>query len=307
MHKRNTHGIKAAANKKREAAIERTEKAISTLIKEQTAINFNTVSRAANVSTSWLYGEPELCDRIKFLRQQGKSKKQSPKIRASDASKDAMIRTLKDKNKQLRNDVKALKLELERAYGKMLVFEREAKRLQAEANKLRKQLAVHNTVSTKEREVSTASHKEGSPQKVDVEAKIQALGIPMNQSIRKLVKCSSSATVENAIKAFQAQQSPIQNPGGWFRKALTEGWEATEPINPEAPPDTTKWPPELTEWYPKAVTDGFLVDQSINLLPVVSGDVQVKICRPDPFGAPYTVTNWQAAKLEWDAVQGIET
>ncbi|MEO0768182.1 MAG: DUF6262 family protein [Cyanobacteria bacterium J06649_4] len=88
--------------------LERIEKAISALTKEQTAINFNTISRAAGVSTSWLYGEPELCDRIKFLRNQGKSKRQSPKLRASDTSKDVMIRTLQDKNRQLRDEVKSL-------------------------------------------------------------------------------------------------------------------------------------------------------------------------------------------------------
>lgn len=227
MHKRNTQGIKAAAQKKREEALERTEQAISTLIREQTPINFNTVSRSAGVSTSWLYSEHELCDRIKFLRNQGKSKRQSPKTRASDASKDAMIRTLKDKNRQLRDEVRALKSELEHAYGKALTSSEESRRSKAEANQLRKRLAASDTV----KEVCQPSARTVSAQaEANDEMRIEALGIPLNSTLRKLIQRSDSTTIENAIKAFQAQRSTILNPGGWLRKALAENWEATEPI-----------------------------------------------------------------------------
>ncbi|MEM9088558.1 MAG: DUF6262 family protein [Cyanobacteria bacterium P01_F01_bin.53] len=306
MHKRNTNGIKSAAQKKRAEALERTEKALAALIKEQTAINFNTVARAASVSTSWLYGERELCDRIKFLRNQGKSKRQPPKTRASDSSKDAIIRTLKDKNRQLREEVKALKLELERAYGKALSADKQSKHLKSVANQLRKRLATSEATQVSESKVPVVAKEPISQTKISAEAKVEALGIPLNQSLRKLIKRSELSIVENAIQAFQAQQSPILNPGGWFRKALLENWEATEPVtHSEESSSQSKVSAEFAVWYSKVVKGGFLVDEPINLLPIVSGETQVKIRRPDPFGAPYTLSPWQAAKLEWDAIQGI--
>lgn len=309
MHKRNTDGIKAAAQKKREEALKRTEKAISTLIKEQTPINFNTVSRTANVSTSWLYSEAELCERIKFLRNQGKTKKTSSRIRASDASKDAMIRTLKDKNRKLRDELQSLKSELERVYGKALAADEEAKRFKAEASQLRKRLTDSSDGHSVGESVAPNSTQQLSQAEGNWETMLEELGIQLNPTLRKLIQRSEPSTVVNAIKAFQAQQSTIVNPGGWLRQALTEGWEATEPIEPSevSASSTSRMPPEFVEWYSKAISSGFLLDQPINLLPVKDGDIQVKICRPDPFGAPYTLSPWQMAKLEWEAAQEINT
>lgn len=306
MHIRNTDGIKAASQKKREDALKRTEQAISALLKEQALINFNTVSRAANVSTSWLYSESELCDRIKFLRNQGKSKRLPPRVRASDASQSAMIRTLKEKNRQLRDEVRSLKSELERVYGKSLAIGEEAKSAKAEISQLKRRLADFENKGLRNECIDPLADQRPVQPLDDLLTNIEALGIQLNPTLRKLVQRSNPITVQKAIKAFQAQQSTIVNPGGWLRKALTESWEATEPISSEVPSNRAKWPLEFTEWYQKAIADGFLVDQPISTLPVEGGDIQVKICRPDPFGAPYTVTKWQAAKLEWEAVQEID-
>src|SRR5256885_12079045 len=40
------------------------------LLREQKAINFNSVAKAANVSKAYLYSQPQLRDRIETLRQQ---------------------------------------------------------------------------------------------------------------------------------------------------------------------------------------------------------------------------------------------
>ena len=118
--KRNTDGIKRTAQKKREATFQKVEEGIQQLIKDQAIINFNTVSKASGVSKAWLYREPTVKSRIEHLRQQSGSKKKTlPTHRASDSSKDAVIRTLKERikkldaeNKELRDQFMRLQKEL---------------------------------------------------------------------------------------------------------------------------------------------------------------------------------------------------
>ncbi len=52
---RNTDGLRSNAQRKAEATRQRAEAAIAQLIKEQRPINFQTVARAAGISTAWLY------------------------------------------------------------------------------------------------------------------------------------------------------------------------------------------------------------------------------------------------------------
>lgn len=115
---RNTSGIKAAAQRKREATFTKTEDAIKKLIKEKKAINFESVAEAAGVTRAWLYRQPDLRARIETLREQQSPSKELPiALRASDASKTALIAELRRQNKELRVENQKLKRELEDAYG----------------------------------------------------------------------------------------------------------------------------------------------------------------------------------------------
>ncbi len=121
---RNTTGIKAAAQKKREAAFAKTEEAIKKLLKEKKPINFESVAQTAGVTRAWLYNQPELRSRIEALRSQQAQKKELPvEIKASDASKTALIAELRRQNKELRAKNQKLKRELELAYGQVLGLE----------------------------------------------------------------------------------------------------------------------------------------------------------------------------------------
>lgn len=121
---RNTSGIKAAAQKKREAAFAKTEDAIKKLLKEKKPINFESVAQTAGVTRAWLYKQPELRSRIEALRIQQDPKKELPvEIKASDASKTALIAELRRQNKELRSENQKLKRELEQAYGQVLGLE----------------------------------------------------------------------------------------------------------------------------------------------------------------------------------------
>jgi len=121
-HKRNTTGLASSAASKKEVTLKKTEKAISELLKANDLINFNTVAEKAGVSKAWLYRETGIADRIKRLRDQQANKE--PKAyketqRASDASKSALVATLKARVKELESENRELKKQLEVVYGKL--------------------------------------------------------------------------------------------------------------------------------------------------------------------------------------------
>ena len=68
MLKRNTSGLEAHAQQKRESAIKRTEEAISRLQSNKRPVNFKTVSEESGVSRTWLYKEPEIKARINEIK-----------------------------------------------------------------------------------------------------------------------------------------------------------------------------------------------------------------------------------------------
>ena len=121
-HKRNTQGLINNAQKKRQMTIEKAEKAISKLIKTKKKVNFLSVSKTANVSKAWLYKEKAVADRIIHIRDQQKTTYALPpkkSQKASDASKDAIIMTLKERIRKLENENRDLKKQLEIAYGQI--------------------------------------------------------------------------------------------------------------------------------------------------------------------------------------------
>ena len=114
---RNVEGLRQNAQRKRQEALEKVEQGIRQLIKEGKTLNFNTVAQAADVSKAFLYKEPEIKERIEQLRLQGTKKAPELKQRASDASKDAIIRNLRERVKKLEAEVKDLRKQNEVAYG----------------------------------------------------------------------------------------------------------------------------------------------------------------------------------------------
>ncbi|MEO0378202.1 MAG: DUF6262 family protein [Cyanobacteria bacterium P01_A01_bin.17] len=133
--KRSVEGLKKNAEKKRQETFEKVEKGIQRLIKEKRTINFNTVAEASGVSKAWLYKEEGVRNRIEYLREQSGSKKRLPaRQRASDASKGALIRTLKERVKKLEAENKDLRRQNEVASGHILRvrdLEKDVQRLKA--------------------------------------------------------------------------------------------------------------------------------------------------------------------------------
>ena len=124
-HKRNTSGLINNAQKKRQNTIERAEKAIDKLVKSNDNISFEMVAKTANVSKAWLYKEKSIAERIIYyrsLKRKGYPVYIKNSQRSSDASKGAIIVTLKERIKRLEGENYALKKQLEVAYGQIHSF-----------------------------------------------------------------------------------------------------------------------------------------------------------------------------------------
>lgn len=117
--KRDTRGLRQAAQQKAAQTRRRAEEAIALLLKERRPINFKAVAATAHVSTAWLYAQEDIKQRILHLREQQTPRAQvkiPPREQASSASKDAMIAALQLRVKAQAEEIKELKKQLEVAY-----------------------------------------------------------------------------------------------------------------------------------------------------------------------------------------------
>ncbi len=125
--KRNTTGIAAHAQARREHKHKGVEEAIATLLREQKLINFNTVAKAAAVSKAYLYSQPDLRERIEALRQQTMEQMVRERTTRSpgktDASRDLVIlakdRRIKELEAENQKLQQQLKVALAKAYDQL--------------------------------------------------------------------------------------------------------------------------------------------------------------------------------------------
>ncbi len=126
--KRNTSGMIAHAHRRKEEKRQRVDQAITRLLREQQAVNFNSVAKAAGVSKAYLYTQQVLRERIEALRQQ--ELEQARQARATHApvgktdgsrelvilAKDRRIKELEAENRKLQQQ---LKVALGKAYDRL--------------------------------------------------------------------------------------------------------------------------------------------------------------------------------------------
>ena len=119
-HKRETKGIKAHAKKKSEEAYKRVDSALREMALNKEPINFNTVIKKANVSKGFVYQHEEIRQRIEKLRDSQKGiKPKQVKDKMTDNSKDILLAAKTKKIKELEEENKNLKKELEVLRGKL--------------------------------------------------------------------------------------------------------------------------------------------------------------------------------------------
>jgi hypothetical protein len=120
--KRNTAGLIAHAQSRKEHKRRGVEDAITTLLREQKPVNFNTVAKVACVSKAYLYSQLDLRERIETLRQQGAE--QTIRERAThptgktDASRDLVLLAKDRRIKELEAENRKLQQQLKIALGK---------------------------------------------------------------------------------------------------------------------------------------------------------------------------------------------
>lgn len=120
--KRNTAGITAHAQARREHKRKGVEDAIATLLREQMPINFHIVAKSACVSKAYLYSQPDLRERIEALRQQGVEQmvreRETRSTGKTDASRDLVILAKDRRIKELEAENQKLQQQLKVALAK---------------------------------------------------------------------------------------------------------------------------------------------------------------------------------------------
>ncbi|NWL87479.1 transposase [Paenibacillus sp. 79R4] len=120
-HNPNYSGLLMHAKNKSEEVEKRVDDALKKMIKNQLKINFNSVSEQCGVSKAFLYKNEKLRNRIEVLRQQqiGLSSPKQVKRHMSDASKDVIIVSLRNRITKLETENKELKEQLKINFGKV--------------------------------------------------------------------------------------------------------------------------------------------------------------------------------------------
>lgn len=116
-----TKGLKEFAQNKTKVTLEKVDKAIRELSLGGQKINFNSVSNLSGVSKTFLYNNAEIKKRIEELRDKQTEKviKQRLKYDKTDKSKDIIIMAKDKKIKELQEENRKLKEQLEALRGKL--------------------------------------------------------------------------------------------------------------------------------------------------------------------------------------------
>lgn len=117
----NTKGLKKYAEEKTKITLEKVDKAIRELSLSGEKVNFNSVAIASGVSKTFLYNNEDVKKRIEDLRQQQVSREmnQRAKYDKTAKSKDIIIIAKDKKIRELEEENKKLKEQLEILRGKL--------------------------------------------------------------------------------------------------------------------------------------------------------------------------------------------
>jgi hypothetical protein len=113
--------LSEAAARRHELTRSRTVQALRELDRSGTLVTFASVAKAAGVSRSWLYTQPDISSQIRRLRQSTSSAGFAGAIpagqRTTGASLRARLTTALDRNKQLADENARLRRQLAHALG----------------------------------------------------------------------------------------------------------------------------------------------------------------------------------------------
>ncbi len=120
-HKRNTDGLVGNAHRRSEETARKVDEAIKRLIADKEKVNFNSVSAESGVSKGYLYTHTDMRERIDGLRKQQEALASPKQLKRemTDASKDVVIAAKNKRIKDLEDENKMLRQELQMLRGKL--------------------------------------------------------------------------------------------------------------------------------------------------------------------------------------------
>ncbi|MCX5316015.1 DUF6262 family protein [Streptomyces sp. NBC_00154] len=120
MRADNSHHIVAAAGNRHEYTRAKAIKALREIDAAGTVVTFDIVARAASVSRSWLYTQPDLraeIERLRADRQRASADPVPARQRASDASLIQRLEAANERNRRLAEENRQLREQLAHALG----------------------------------------------------------------------------------------------------------------------------------------------------------------------------------------------
>jgi hypothetical protein len=115
----NTRYLREATQRRAEGARNRAEAAINTAARGRDRVTVAGIAKAAGVSRSWVYTQPDLVDAISALQQRNPVSDRTSRASASAESLQTRLAAANERNKQLRQQLTQLSEQLETAYGEI--------------------------------------------------------------------------------------------------------------------------------------------------------------------------------------------
>ena len=254
---RKIEALREATDRKRQEALDKTNAAITQLLKEGKRINFPSVAKEAGVSVTYLYKIDEIKERILHLRkqQEASSKKPIAPQSASDKSKQVIINKLRERIRQLEVDNQELRRKNEAVYGRLYQLQSVQQEVEAlklencsiktENNLLHQQLEEcryspqpqTNSTLPADSKVASLGQKRTQRKNINDQIKLElaAVGVKLNTTLTKTIKSSPEEMVLIAIQALKQalEHGDIERPGGWLNRAIQDGWMPNEKSLPQ--------------------------------------------------------------------------
>ena len=241
---RKIEALKEATERKSQEALDKTNKAITQLLKGRKRISFPVVAKAAGVSVQYLYKYEEIKNRIKHLQEQqkGVDSPTTPQV-ASDKSRTVIITQLKERIRKLEAENRGLRDHIEAVSGRVYQLqgiEEQLERFKAENNDQKRQLDecrrcdIHPPAAPPAAPKVTSLDKKKS-ERLGVSDKIKQtlaeLGIKLNSTLIRKIRTASESVVLAAIEALKQamKEGEVRSPGGWLAHAIEDGWTKNEP------------------------------------------------------------------------------
>ena len=117
---RNTAGLTAHAQKKAEDARRRVIETLNRLETEGRGVTFRGVAEVAQVTTAYLYTQPDLRERIETLRRRPVTPQKPSRVRPrTDRSREVLLAAKEKRIRELEEENRRLKAELQAALGRL--------------------------------------------------------------------------------------------------------------------------------------------------------------------------------------------